>query len=68
MFICQLHALSLHCCLDVTVENIRNKGTRQKKKKLWKIPHLGGGSGPGHFPHFKKKEKKVVFKMHFKPF
>ena len=44
-----------------------DKGTRQKnKKKLWKIPHLGGGSGQGHFPHFYFKKKKI--KMHFKPF
>ena len=41
------------------------KGTRQKKK-CGKFHIWGGGSGPGHFPHFKKK--KVVFKMHFKPF
>ena len=29
------------------------KGTRQKNKKMWKIPHLG------HFPHFKKKKSGV---------
>ena len=38
-----------------------------KKKKMWKIPHLGGGPDPGIF-HISKKKKKVVFKMHFKPF
>ena len=42
------------------------KGTR-KKKKMWKIPHLGGGGpDPGNFPFSKKK--KVEFKMHFLPF
>ena len=34
-------------------QKIFDKGTRQKK--MWKIPHLGGGSGPEHFPHFKKR-------------
>ena len=36
---------------------------------MWKIPHLGGGGlDPGIFHISKKKEeKKVVFKMHFKP-
>ena len=32
--------------------------------KMWKIPHLGGGPDRA-FSTFKKK---VVFKMHFKPF
>ena len=30
MLLCQLHALSLHCCLDVSVENIGNKEERFK--------------------------------------
>ena len=41
------------------------KGTRQKKK-CGKFG--GGGLDPGIFHISKKKEKKVVFKMHFKPF
>ena len=47
-------------------------GTRQKeKKKCGKFHTWGGGSGPGHFPHFfyqKKNNNKVVFKLNFKPF
>ena len=38
------------------------------KKKMWKIPYLGGGSGPGHFPHFKKKWCLKCILSHFKPF
>ena len=30
------------------------------KKKVWKIPYLGGGSGPGHFPYFQKLKKKII--------
>ena len=30
--------------------NFACKGTRQKKKKIWKIPHFGGGGpDPGIF-------------------
>ena len=43
-------------------------GNPSKKKKKVEISTFGGGSGPGHFPHFKKKEKEVVIKMHSKPF
>ena len=41
-------------------------GNPSKKKNVENSTFGGGGSGPGHFPHFKKK--KVVFKIHFKPF
>ena len=41
------------------IRNIQKIREPVKKKKKWKIPHLGGGSGPGHFPHFKKKKKKI---------
>ena len=33
-------------------------GNPSKKKKLWKIPHLGGGVRTRAFSTFKKKEKK----------
>ena len=37
--------------------NFACKGTRQKKKKIWKIPHFGGGGpDPGIF-HISKKKK-----------
>ena len=33
---------------------LMDKGTRQKKK-MWKIPHLGGGPDPGIFHISEKK-------------
>ena len=54
--------------VDVEISNIAFVLGNPSKKKCGKFHIWGeGGSGPGHFPHFKKK-KKVVFKMHFKPF
>ena len=34
-------------------EPVKNK----KNKKCGKFPTWGGGSGPGHFPHFQKLKK-----------
>ena len=57
--------------MHVYLEKIKIK-IREPVKKNVENSTFGGGSGPGHFPHFKKKKKKlknkVVFKMHFKPF
>ena len=50
-------------CYIILVNYITiSKGTRQKKVENSTLG--GGGSKPGHFPHLKK----IVFKMHFKPF
>ena len=40
--------------------------SKKKKKKNVENSTFGGGSGPGHFPHLKKKQN--VFKMHSKLF
>ena len=45
------------------------EGTRQEKKNVENSTLGGrGGPDPGIFHISKKKEKKVVFKMHSKPF
>ena len=41
---------------DVSQAEMVTQLGNASKKKMWKIPHLEGGSGPGHFPHFKKNK------------
>ena len=41
-----------------------SNGTRQKKK-VWKIPNLGGSLDRVIFNNFFSKKNKVVFKIHF---
>ena len=66
--ICQNNYLLLLHCLDYLFMNDLQKCIKGTRKKSGKFHIQGGGSGPGHFPHLKKKWCLKCILSHFKLF